>query len=118
MSPKRRLTVETEGASRSALLLASFPSAKNPAGQHGRRDFSVTSCAEGDVFDHIANPTQPTLFELREDARPMTQRSATGRYLEPSLLDMMGKRLGSGAPRARSGRGRMRDNANLDQNPD
>jgi hypothetical protein len=30
---------------------------------------------------------QPTLFELKEDARPGSQRSATGRYAEPSLFD-------------------------------
>jgi len=29
----------------------------------------------------------PTLFELREDARPSSQRSAAGRYLEPTLFD-------------------------------
>jgi hypothetical protein len=30
---------------------------------------------------------QPTLFELKEDARPASQRSAALRYAEPSLFD-------------------------------
>jgi hypothetical protein len=30
---------------------------------------------------------QPTLFELKEDARPGSQRTAAGRYSEPSLFD-------------------------------
>ena len=30
---------------------------------------------------------QPTLFELKEGARPSAQRSAAGRYLEPTLFD-------------------------------
>jgi len=30
---------------------------------------------------------QPTLFELKDDARPPSQRSAAGRYAEPSLFD-------------------------------
>jgi hypothetical protein len=30
---------------------------------------------------------QPTLFELKEDARPPTERTAAGRYLEPTLFD-------------------------------
>jgi hypothetical protein len=30
---------------------------------------------------------QPTLFELKEDARPATQRNAAGRYAEPTLFD-------------------------------
>ena len=30
---------------------------------------------------------QPTLFELREDMRPAPQRTAAGRYAEPSLFD-------------------------------
>ena len=29
---------------------------------------------------------QPALFELREDCRPPTERTAAGRYLEPSLF--------------------------------
>jgi hypothetical protein len=30
---------------------------------------------------------QPTLFPLREDARLVSQRSADGRYQEPTLFD-------------------------------
>ena len=30
---------------------------------------------------------QPALFELRDDCRPKAERTAAGRYLEPSLLD-------------------------------
>lgn len=30
---------------------------------------------------------QPTLFELKDDVRPPAQRSAAGRYAEPSLFD-------------------------------
>ena len=30
---------------------------------------------------------QRTLFELKEDARPPTERTAAGRYLEPTLFD-------------------------------
>jgi hypothetical protein len=33
-----------------------------------------------------ASPTQPPLFELREDFRPITERTAASRYLEPSLF--------------------------------
>jgi hypothetical protein len=29
---------------------------------------------------------QPALFEMHDDARPMTQRSAAGRYFEPTLF--------------------------------
>jgi hypothetical protein len=36
-----------------------------------------------------ANGTQDTLFELREDRRPDSQRSAAGGYQEPSLLDLI-----------------------------
>ncbi len=30
---------------------------------------------------------QPTLFELRDDARPPSARTAARRYLEPTLFD-------------------------------
>ena len=30
---------------------------------------------------------QPTLFDLRDDARPPSARTAAGRYLEPTLFD-------------------------------
>lgn len=29
---------------------------------------------------------QPALFELKDDRRPQAERSAAGRYLEPSLF--------------------------------
>ena len=29
---------------------------------------------------------QPPLFELRDDSRPQIERTAAGRYLEPSLF--------------------------------
>ena len=34
-----------------------------------------------------ARGTQPALFELREDHRPASQRTASGRYAQPGLLD-------------------------------
>jgi hypothetical protein len=37
----------------------------------------------------IARARQLTLFELKEDSRPETHRTATGRYLEPSLLTLL-----------------------------
>jgi len=30
---------------------------------------------------------QPALFEMHEDARPVSQRSADGRHSEPTLFD-------------------------------
>jgi len=30
---------------------------------------------------------QPTLFDLKDDARPASARTAAGRYLEPMLFD-------------------------------
>jgi hypothetical protein len=33
-----------------------------------------------------ANARQPALFELKEDRRPPAERTAAGRYLEPSLF--------------------------------
>jgi len=33
-----------------------------------------------------ANEVQPALFELHEDRRPLADRTAAGRYLEPSLF--------------------------------
>jgi hypothetical protein len=33
-----------------------------------------------------ARAQQPTLFELKDDRRPMTSRTAAGRYQEPSLF--------------------------------
>jgi hypothetical protein len=34
-----------------------------------------------------ARQAQPTLFELREDARPVSERTASGRFGEPSFFD-------------------------------
>jgi hypothetical protein len=34
-----------------------------------------------------AQPKQPALFDLKEDRRPVAERTADGRYREPSLLD-------------------------------
>jgi len=42
-----------------------------------RRREQIEACAE---------PGQPALFELREDHRPASDRTAAGRYLEPSLF--------------------------------
>jgi hypothetical protein len=33
-----------------------------------------------------AQPSQPALFELRDDCRPAAERTAAGRYQEPSLF--------------------------------
>jgi hypothetical protein len=33
-----------------------------------------------------AKQKQPALFEMRDDYRPEPQRTASGRYLQPSLL--------------------------------
>jgi len=38
---------------------------------------------------------QPTLFPLKEDARPVVNRTAAGRYSEPSLLDFADKSVKS-----------------------
>jgi len=32
-------------------------------------------------------PQQPTLFPLRDDAKPVSQRTAAGRYTEPLLFE-------------------------------
>ena len=34
----------------------------------------------------LARLQQPVLFELQDDRRPEAERSAAGRYLEPSLF--------------------------------
>ena len=36
-----------------------------------------------------AQPKQPALFELKDDRRPEAERSAAGRYLEPTLLALL-----------------------------
>jgi len=33
-----------------------------------------------------AQSQQPALFELKEDRRPLSERTASGRYQEPSLF--------------------------------
>lgn len=35
----------------------------------------------------VAEAKQLVLFEMREDCRPPAHRAASGRYLEPSLLE-------------------------------
>ena len=36
-----------------------------------------------------AKAVQPALFELRDDSRPTCERTATRRYLEPSLFALL-----------------------------
>jgi len=36
-----------------------------------------------------AQMTQPALFELKTDSRPLAERTAAGRYQEPSLLHLI-----------------------------
>jgi hypothetical protein len=36
-----------------------------------------------------AKATQPALFELRDDSRPVSERTAARRYLEPSLFTLL-----------------------------
>jgi hypothetical protein len=36
-----------------------------------------------------ARPQQPPLFPLKEDARPKCERTAAGRYQEPTLLALL-----------------------------
>jgi hypothetical protein len=36
-----------------------------------------------------AHGTQLTLFEMQDDSRPKHERTATGRYAEPGLLDRL-----------------------------
>ena len=36
-----------------------------------------------------AQPRQPALFELVEDHRPRCERTAAGRYCEPTLLSIL-----------------------------
>jgi hypothetical protein len=37
-----------------------------------------------------AQVEQPVLFEMKEDSRPTPERTAAGRYSEPSLFDSIG----------------------------
>jgi hypothetical protein len=39
-----------------------------------------------------AQPQQPALFALREDCRPKAERTAAGRYREPTLLALLQER--------------------------
>jgi hypothetical protein len=44
-----------------------------------------------------AQGAQPALFELRDDCRPQAERSAAGRYREPTLFaDMTTRRESAG----------------------
>ena len=36
-----------------------------------------------------AQPRQPSLFDLKDDTRPAAERTAAGRYLEPTLLSFL-----------------------------
>ncbi len=36
-----------------------------------------------------AQPKQPSLFELKDDCRPAAERTAAGRYQEPTLFAVM-----------------------------
>lgn len=36
-----------------------------------------------------ARPEQPALFDLKTDCRPKVERTATGRYSEPTLLSIL-----------------------------
>lgn len=38
-----------------------------------------------------AQPKQQTLFDLKQDRRPVAGRTVDGRYREPSLLDVIRK---------------------------
>ena len=38
-----------------------------------------------------ARVEQPALFELKEDRRPIPERTAAGRYSEPSLFSLPGR---------------------------
>jgi len=41
-----------------------------------------------------AQPQQPALFTLKDDCRPAAERSAAGRYQEPTLLSLLQERQG------------------------
>jgi hypothetical protein len=45
-----------------------------------RRQLAALKAARGE---------QPTLFALNDDCRPVAERTATGRYQEPTLLGLM-----------------------------
>jgi len=39
-----------------------------------------------------AQPKQPALFELKEDCRPVAERTAAGRFQEPTLFAVVTER--------------------------
>jgi hypothetical protein len=53
----------------------------------------VAGEAPDQYFDHTgwraAQPQQPALFELKDDHRPAAERTAAGRYQEPTLPGLM-----------------------------
>ena len=71
----------------------------NPPPQARSRDYLYTTLLIGDaalapplrrdqlVARRKAQSAQPVLFELREDCRPVSERTATRRCSDPSLLD-------------------------------
>lgn len=42
-----------------------------------------------------ARSDQPALFEIREDCRPKAERSASGRYREPTFLSWLQEEQGA-----------------------
>lgn len=45
-------------------------------------------------------PDQPSLFALRDDRRPATERTAAGRYAQPSLFALLGDGVTANRDRA------------------
>jgi hypothetical protein len=50
------------------------------------RDILALRKAQG---EEAAKVHQPALFELPEDRRPVTERTAAGRYAEPTLFTLL-----------------------------
>jgi hypothetical protein len=46
-------------------------------------------CGDGEDARKAAPPPQPALFELKNDCRPAGERTAAGRYQEPTLFAKM-----------------------------
>lgn len=40
-------------------------------------------------LEQCRRPDQPTLFAIKDDRRPAAQRSAAGRYAQPSLFTVL-----------------------------
>ena len=40
-------------------------------------------------LEQCRRPDQPALFELKDDRRPAPERSAAGRYAQPSLFTLL-----------------------------